>query len=64
MSTESLRKTAVLEAHINFKSVQDVIFWAKKWEVSPHQLMQASHATNSNNVNKIGEYLRGKGFAL
>jgi hypothetical protein len=64
MSTDSVRKTRAIEAHINFKNIQDVTFWAKKWEVSPHQLMEAFYATKSNSVNKIGAYLRGKGFAL
>ena len=64
MSTQSVRKSRAFEAHINFRNIQDVIFWAKKWEVSPHQLMEAFHATKSNSVKKIGEYLRGKGFAL
>jgi hypothetical protein len=64
MTNHPAKKTKQAEAEIDFKNVQDVIFWAKKWEVSPHQLMEAFNATKSNTVNKIEEYLRGKGFAL
>jgi hypothetical protein len=58
------KKTKSFEAEIDFKNIQDVIYWAKKWEVSPHQLMEAFNATKSNRVDKIEEYLRGKGFAV
>jgi hypothetical protein len=64
MSNHSGKKAKAFEAEIDFKNIQDVIFWAKKWEVSPHQLMEAFNATKSNSVNKIEEYLRGKGFAV
>ena len=64
MSSHPAKKSKQAEPEINFKNVQDVIFWAKKWEVSPHQLMEAFNATKSNAVNKIEEYLRGKGFAV
>jgi hypothetical protein len=64
MSSHPVKKTKQFEAEIEFKNIQDVTFWAKKWEVSPHQLMEAFNATKSNSVNKIEEYLRGKGFAI
>jgi hypothetical protein len=64
MSDHPAKKMKQAEPEIDFKNVQDVIFWAKKWEVSPHQLMEAYTATNSNAVSKIEEYLRGKGFAV
>ena len=64
MSSHPAKKTNQFEAEIDFKNIQDVTFWAKKWEVSPHQLMEAFNATKSNRVNKIEEYLRGKGFAI
>ena len=64
MSSHPVKKTKPLEVEIDFKNIQDVTFWAKKWEVSPHQLMEACKATESNSVNKIEEYLRAKGFAI
>jgi hypothetical protein len=64
MSQNPVNKNKRPEAEIDFKNVQDVIYWAKKWEVSPHQLMEAFQATNSNAVDKIEAYLRGKGFAV
>jgi hypothetical protein len=64
MSTHPVRKSKSFEVEIDFKNIQDVIYWAKKWEVSPHQLMEASRATNSNSVTKIEQYLREKGFAV
>jgi hypothetical protein len=64
MSNHPEKKVKRVEAEIDFKNIQDVIYWAKKWEVSPHQLMEAFKATNSNSVKKIEEYLRDKGFAV
>jgi hypothetical protein len=64
MSSHPVKKKKPFEAEIDFKNIQDVTYWAKKWEVSPHQIMQAFNATKSNSVNKIEEYLRGKGFAV
>lgn len=64
MAGHSLKRSKPNETEIDFKRIQDVIYWAKKWEVSPHQLMVAAYAINSSNVKKIEEYLREKGFAL
>ena len=64
MSSHPVKKKKTFEVEIDFKNIQDVTYWAKKWEVSPHQLMEAFNATKSNSVNKIEEYLRGKGFAV
>ncbi|MEO5997683.1 MAG: hypothetical protein ABIN89_13165 [Chitinophagaceae bacterium] len=49
---------------IDFKKIQDIIFWSKKWEISPNRLVEASQTLNSNNVKSIENYLREKGFAL
>ncbi len=52
------------ETVINFQNIQDIIYWSKKWEVSPYELMKAYYTTNTNSVRKIEEYLRSKGFAV
>lgn len=49
---------------IDFKKVQEIIYWSKKWEVSPHQLIEASQHLQTNNVREIEAYLREKGFAI
>ncbi len=64
MSGKSVRNVKSGELEIDFKRIQDVIYWAKKWEISPHQLIEACKATQSNHVKNIEEYLRGKGFAV
>ncbi len=52
------------ETAIDFKSIQDIIYWSKKWEISAYQLMEASYIVNSSCVRVIEEYLRQKGFAV
>jgi hypothetical protein len=49
---------------IDFKKIQDIIYWSKKWEISPHQLIHAYQFLQSSNVKKIEKYLREKGFAI
>jgi len=49
---------------INFGKILEIVYWAKKWEISPTQLLLAFQKTKSNSIAKIKEYLRGKGFAL
>ena len=49
---------------IDFKKIQDIVYWSKKWEVSPNQLIKAYTATQSREVRKIEEYLRDEGFAV
>ncbi len=49
---------------IDFKKIQDIIYWAKKWEVSPNQLIDASRMLQTSSVRQIEAYLRGKGFAI
>ena len=49
---------------IDFKKIQDIVYWSKKWEVSPNQLIKAYTATQSREVKKIEEYLREEGFAV
>lgn len=64
MSGNPLKKLKPLDPQIDFKKIQDIIYWSKKWEVSPHQLIEASNATKSSNVKTIEDYLRSKGFAI
>lgn len=49
---------------INFREIQDIIYWSRKWEISPQQLVEASQALESSEVKKIENYLREKGFAI
>ena len=64
MSVKPIVKREEKSLVIDFKKVHDIIYWAKKWEVSPHQLVDASHILQTNNVREIEAYLRGKGFAI
>jgi hypothetical protein len=49
---------------INFRKILEIVYWAKKWEISPLQLLIAFKQTNSNSIAKIKEYLRARGFAV
>jgi hypothetical protein len=49
---------------INFQNPEDVIYWSKKWEVSPMKLFYAFTKTQSNDTETIKKYLRNDGFAL
>ena len=49
---------------IDFQKIQDVIYWSKKWEISPHQLIEAAQFLKTNDVKTIESYLREKGFAI
>ena len=64
MSINSFMTHDERSPEIDFKKIQDIIFWSKKWEVSPNQLVEAYQTLNSNNVKQIEKYLREKGFAL
>lgn len=64
MPDKIIKRPASSETEIDFKSIQDIIYWSKKWEVSPHQLKKAFTATNSSDVKRIIEYLREQGFAV
>ena len=55
---------AEMSTEIDFKKIQEIIYWSKKWEVSPNQLIKAYTAVESREVKKIEEYLREKGFAV
>lgn len=52
------------ETEIDFEKIQDVIYWSKKWEVTPYQLIQAFFVIKTSKVRKIEDYLREKGFAV
>jgi hypothetical protein len=64
MSVKSVMTHDENGPEINFKKIQDIIYWSKKWEISPHQLIDAYQALQNNNVKAIEAYLRGKGFAV
>ena len=63
-ATLPVNNTNELSPVIDFKRIQEIIYWSKKWEVSPNQLIKAYTATESREVKKIEEYLREKGFAV
>ena len=54
----------VFEYEIDFQRIQDIIYWSKKWEISPSQLMKAYYSTQTCDVKKIEIYLRENGFAV
>ncbi len=64
MSVRSLVTNEEKDPGIDFKKIQDIIYWSKKWEISPNQLIDAYQELKSNNVKEIEAYLRGKGFAI
>lgn len=49
---------------LNLARIDDIVYWTKKWEISPNQLLQAVRATQSSDVQAITKYLRERGFAL
>ena len=42
MSAKPIVKHDEKSPEIDFKKIQDIIYWSKKWEISPHQLIEAS----------------------
>lgn len=49
---------------INFRNPSDVIYWSKKWEISPDSLFSAYLQIRSDKIEPIKNYLRNIGFAL
>lgn len=49
---------------IRFDNPSDIMYWSKKWEVSPVKLFSTFEKIKSNNTNDIKRYLRNDGFAL
>ena len=49
---------------LNMSRVDEIVYWAKRWEISPNQLLIAVQATKSNRIFKIRSWLVSKGFAL
>jgi hypothetical protein len=49
---------------IQFNDPSDVIYWSKKWEISPTRLFSAFKKIKSNKISKLKESLRKDGFAL
>lgn len=64
MSVKSQMTNDEKSPEIDFEKIQDVIYWSKKWEISPHQLIEAAQFLKTNNVKTIEWYLREKGFAI
>lgn len=64
MSTKPFVQDEENDPAIDFKKIQDVIYWSKKWEISPYQLVEASQTLKTSNVKEIEAYLREKGFAI
>lgn len=64
MSVKPIVKHEEKSPKIDFEKIQDIVYWAKKWEISPHQLIDASQILQTSNVREIEIYLRGKGFAI
>jgi hypothetical protein len=54
----------VLQPTLNMARIDDIVYWTKKWEISPNQLLQAVRAIQSSDVQAIAKYLRDRGFAL
>jgi hypothetical protein len=57
-------KTSFQPQAVNLSRPDDIVYWSKKWEISPNQLFRAIQATQSNSVPAITKYLRDLGFAL
>jgi hypothetical protein len=53
-----------LQPSVNLSRLDEIVYWTKKWEISPNQLLLAIRATQSNNVQVITQYLRERGFAI
>ncbi|PWT76665.1 MAG: hypothetical protein C5B59_06020 [Bacteroidetes bacterium] len=49
---------------LDMTRVEEVVYWAKRWEISPNQLLIAVQATKSNRILKIRNWLISRGFAL
>ena len=49
---------------IQFNDPLAVIYWSKKWEISPVRLFNAFKKVKSNKIDKLKECLRKDGFAL
>jgi hypothetical protein len=49
---------------IQFDKPAEVIYWAKKWEISPMKLFSAFMKTKSNSIEVLKNHLRNDGFAL
>lgn len=49
---------------LNLTRVDEIVYWAKRWEISPNQLLIAAQATKSNRISEIRNWLVSKGFAL
>jgi hypothetical protein len=60
----SSKSRAEEKTHLNLDQISEIVYWTKKWEISPEQLLSAVNATKSNSIPKIEAYLRQQGFAL
>jgi hypothetical protein len=49
---------------IEFDDPCAIIYWSKKWEISPVKLFSTFLKINSNRIDKLKYHLRKDGFAL
>ena len=49
---------------IEFDDPSAIIYWSKKWEISPVKLFITFMEINSNRIDKLKFRLRKDGFAL
>ncbi|HEX4371937.1 MAG TPA: hypothetical protein VHZ50_01410 [Puia sp.] len=49
---------------VEFDDPSAVIYWSKKWEISPVKLFSTFLKINSNRIDKLKYHLRKDGFAL
>jgi hypothetical protein len=49
---------------IAFDDPAAIIYWSKKWEISPIKLFIAFLKINSNRIDKLKYHLRKDGFAI
>ncbi|HTQ66951.1 MAG TPA: hypothetical protein VMI12_19295 [Puia sp.] len=49
---------------INFSNPSDIVYWSKKWEVSPLKLFTTFVKIKSNHISDIKKVLRTDGFVL
>ncbi len=50
--------------YVDVENLSEIIYWTKKWEISPKQLLKAMLETKSNSIIKIRKYLVNQGFAI
>ncbi|HLY71486.1 MAG TPA: hypothetical protein VKR53_17245 [Puia sp.] len=49
---------------IQFNNLSDIVYWSKKWEISPTKLFSVYTKIKSSRIDKLKAHLRKDGFAL